>query len=359
MSSFLFVAAAAFLLTSLALWCGRKAALHVGFADAPGGRKKHDDLVPPIGGLAILPVFLLCSWAAGLSDVVPWPLAGGLVALLVIGAIDDAFPIKSYIKFAVMLLVASFVVIFGEMQIGNLGNLFGFGDARLEFMSKGFTILSLALLMNSINMMDGVDGLSGGFCALVTFWLMIACAGSASWPAFGALAILFACLVAFLGFNLRAPWRKKASVFMGDSGALCLGLLLGWFCISLSQDSDISLRPVTVIWIIAIPVMDAFALFLARSLRGLHPFNADRRHLHHRFLDAGISPAVTTTMILSLISVFALIGFAAQAYDIPAYVLFYGWMVIFIVHTAGIMHPRGYTMLTRFLRGKGRIAKSK
>lgn len=356
MPSLLFIAAA-FLLTSLVLWCGRRLALNMGFADAPGGRKKHEDLVPPIGGLGIIPVFLLCAWGAGLSDVVPWPLASGLAMLLIVGAIDDAFPIKSYIKFAVMILVAAFVVIFGNMQIATLGNLFGFGDVTLEFMSKGFTILSLALLMNSINMMDGVDGLAGGFCSLVTFWLMIACAGIGNWPAFAALAILLACLLGFLGFNMRAPWRKKASIFMGDSGALCLGLLLGWFCISLSQGAEIALKPVTVIWIIAIPVMDAFALFLARSLRGLHPFNADRRHLHHRFLDAGISPSVTTTLILSLISLFAFIGFAAQFYGVPAYVLFYGWMVVFILHTAGIIHPRGYTMLTRNLRGKGRVRR--
>lgn len=346
--------AAAFFLTSLFLWGGRKAALKMGFADAPGGRKKHEDLVPPIGGLGIIPVFLLCSWAAGLNDVVPWPLVGGLTMLLVIGAVDDAFPIKSYIKFAVMILVAAFVVIFGNMQIGALGNLFGFGEVQMEFLSKGFTILSLALLMNSINMMDGVDGLAGGFCALVAFWLMIACFGAGGGTALIALAILLSCLLGFLAFNMRAPWRKKASIFMGDSGALCLGLLLGWFCISLSQGADAALRPVTIIWIIAVPVMDAFALFLARSLRGMHPFNADRRHLHHRFLDAGISPSVTTTLILALVSLFAFIGFAAQAYDVPEYILFYGWMVVFILHTIGIMHPRGYTMLTRILRKKSK-----
>jgi UDP-GlcNAc:undecaprenyl-phosphate GlcNAc-1-phosphate transferase len=328
---------AAFAVTVFILWGGRILALRCGFADKPGGRKMHDNPVPPIGGLAIIPVFLIFSHLAGLSEIVPWPLSASLLALLAMGAIDDAWSIPSQIKFALIILIACFLVIFGHAQIGNLGNLFGLGDAHLGVGSKVFTILALALLMNAVNMMDGVDGLAGGFCALVAFWMMIVCAAAGHWTAFTALSFLLAAMLGFLVFNLRAPWRKSASVFLGDAGALNLGLLLGWFCIKLSQGDGAPLAPVTVIWIIAIPVMDAFALFIARSLRGLHPFNADRRHLHHRLEDSGLSPAVTTSIILALIAVFALIGFLAQAKGVPAYYLFYGWMALFIAHTAGIL----------------------
>lgn len=327
----------AFLLTAAALWGGRRLALKFGFADRPGGRKQHDAPVPPIGGLAIIPMFLLFSHLSGLDNIVPWPLAAGLLTLLVMGAIDDAKSIPSQIKFALIILVACFVVIFGEAELSVLGNLFGTGTVYLGPISKIFTILALALLMNAVNMMDGVDGLSGGFCALVAFWMMVVCSSANDTQAFAALGILLATLLGFLLFNLRAPWRKSASVFMGDSGALCLGLLLGWFCIKLSQGAAAPLEPATIIWIIAVPVMDAFALFLARSIRGLHPFNADRRHLHHRVQDAGFSPARTTGIILALIAVFAMTGFVAQAEGVPEYYLFYGWLGIFILHTAGIL----------------------
>jgi UDP-GlcNAc:undecaprenyl-phosphate GlcNAc-1-phosphate transferase len=336
------------------LWGGRKLALRLGFADKPGGRKKHDNPVPPIGGLAILPVFVAVSWAAGLQEIVPWPLVAGLGMLLVMGAIDDARPIKPLIKFAIMVWTACFVVVFGDAQIGNLGNLFGFGLVELGFLSKGFTIMCLVLLMNAVNMIDGVDGLCGGFCALVVFWFLVVCVGAQDGANAQALGVLLGALLGFLLFNMRAPWRKSASVFMGDAGALCLGLLLGWFSIQLSQGPKAPLAPVTVIWIIAVPVMDAFALFIARSVRGLHPFNADRRHLHHRFLDAGISPGRTTALMLALISVFALIGFVAQAHKVPAAPLFYVWMAIFAAHTTGIMHPRGYTLVSRLIRMRGR-----
>lgn len=339
----------AYVLTAAALYAGRLIALRVGFADRPGGRKQHDNPVPPIGGLAIIPVFVGISWLAGVDAIVPWPLAAGLGALLVMGAIDDARTIKPFVKFAIMLWTACFVVIFGEMQIGNLGNLFGLGPVELGWMSKGFTILCLVLLMNAVNMMDGIDGLAGGFCALVAFWFIIVClgAGGTHNADMLALGILLATLLGFLAFNMRAPWRKAASVFLGDSGSLCLGLVLGWFCIKLSQGADKLLDPVTVIWVIALPIMDAFALFLARSLRGKHPFAADRRHLHHRLMDAGLSPGQTTVIMLAVVALMALTGFMAQVYGIPHVVLFGLWMILFIVHTAGLMKVHGQALFPR------------
>lgn len=344
----------AFVVTLAALWGGRLIALRYGFADKPGGRKKHDIPVPPIGGLAILPVFSIFAFLAGASDIVPWPLAAGIGALLVMGGLDDAKPLKPWIKFTIMVWTACFVVIFGEAQIGNLGNLFGLGDVELGLMSKAFTVMCLVLLMNSINMMDGIDGYAGGFCALVVLWMMVVCAGAQQWGPFWALSLLLATLAAFLAFNMRTPFRKRASIFLGDAGSLCLGLLIGWFCIKLTQGTDAPLRPITTIWIIAVPVMDAFALFIARSVRGLHPFNADRRHLHHRFLDAGVSPGRATVFLLALVALFAMIGFVGQANDVPPVLLFALWMVFFAGHTVGIMHPRGYTFFSRFLRLRGR-----
>lgn len=335
----------AFALTVVALLFGKHLALRCGFADKPGGRKRHDSPVPPIGGLVILPVIVGVAWCAGLQSIIPWPLVAGLATLLLMGAIDDAITVKPAVKFAIMVLTACFVVIFGEAQIGKLGDLFGFGMVELGWLSKGFTIMALVLLMNAVNMMDGVDGLAGGFCALVAFWMMVVCVNMG--PEFLTLAIMLAALLGFLVFNMRAPWRKSASVFLGDSGSLCLGLLIGWFCIHLTQGADAPLRPVTVIWIIALPVMDAFALFIARSLRGKHPFNADRRHLHHRLQDAGLGSGQTTALMLAIVAIMALTGFMAQVHGIPPVVLFALWMVLFIIHTWGLLHPRGGAFFSR------------
>lgn len=347
-----FLPIATFLIAVALLWGGRTLALKCGFADKPGGRKRHDIPVPPIGGLVILPVFAALAQIAGLQDVVPWPLFAGLGVLLLMGAVDDIAPVKPLVKFFIMLWTCCFVVVFGQAQINDVGNLFGFGNAHLGFMAEAFTVMAIVLLMNSINMIDGVDGLAGGFCALVVFWMAVVTYAAGLTAMFHVLLILLAALLAFLCFNLRHPWHKKATVFLGDSGALCLGLLIGWFSVKLSQGANPPLEPVTVIWIIALPVMDAFGLFIARSVRGLHPFNADRRHLHHRFIDAGISPAKTTFIMLALYSLMALIGFAAQYYGVPPVALFCLWMAVFILHTLLIINPRGYTLFSRYLRLK-------
>ncbi len=338
--------------TAFLLWVGRLVALRFGYADKPGGRKKHDTPVPPIGGLAIIPVFLIITFLAGLQDIVPWPLACGLIALMVMGAVDDVRPINPFLKFAIMVWSACFVVIFGEMEITQVGNLFGFGLVELGLLSKAFTVMCLVLLMNSINMMDGVDGLAGGFCALVAFWMGVACLDATNFHISQSLFVLLGVLLGFLVWNMRFPWIKSAKVFLGDSGALCLGLLLGWFAIKATQGVAPAMEPVTVIWIIALPVMDAFALYIARSYRGLHPFNADRRHLHHRIMDAGFSPSHTTLIMLGLIAMMALVGFAAEFHQFPDYILFYLWLLVFALHTAGIMHPRGYLSLVRTLKSR-------
>lgn len=357
MSAPIILTIATFAVSLAVLWGGRKIALAYGFADKPGGRKKHDNPVPPIGGLIIVPAFGIFTWAAGLQEIVPLPLLAGLFILLLMGAIDDAFSIKALVKFFIMVWTCCFVVVFGQARIVEVGNLFGFGIVELGIMTEAFSVMSIVLLMNAINMIDGADGLAGGFCALVVTAMLIVCAMAGQMVPFWALAILLAALLAFLAFNMRYPGHKRASVFLGDSGSLCMGLLLGWFCIKLTQGASAPLEPATVIWIIALPVMDAFALFLARSLRGLHPFNADRRHLHHRFLDAGISPGRTTFIMLILISLFAFVGFAAQAMDVPPVVLFWLWMAVFTLHTIGIMHPRGYTLFSRFLRVRSRESR--
>jgi UDP-GlcNAc:undecaprenyl-phosphate/decaprenyl-phosphate GlcNAc-1-phosphate transferase len=347
-----FFATLAFFLTAMGLWAGRIVALKYGYADKPGGRKKHDNPIPPIGGLLIVPVFLIASYFSGVQDIVPWPLCVGLLSLMAMGAVDDVYPLKPFLKFTIMLWIACFVVIFGEMQIAQLGNLFGFGLVEVGFISKAFTVMCLVLLMNAINMMDGVDGLAGGFCALVILWMAAACAGSGDFDTLKPLAILLSCLAGFLIWNMRFPWISSAKIFLGDSGALCLGLLIGWFAIKTTQASGAPLNPVTVIWFIALPVMDAFALYIARSYRGLHPFNADRRHLHHRILDAGISQSKTTLILLFIVSLMAVFGLAAQANNIPDYVLFYLWLVLFAFHTIGIMHPRGYLHFVRYLKSR-------
>lgn len=327
LSPFIYIATG-FAVSLLLLHAGRKAAFALNFLDRPGGRKQHAQAVPPIGGPVILTVFTaLAILHPATSNLIPWPVWSAIWFLLAIGAADDAFHINPWIKFILQVLAACFTVIFSGVEINSLGNLFGSDPVWLGPLAVPFTVLCLAFLMNAVNMMDGLDGLAGGFCTIALFWLMTLCGISGLWKPFWLMAFAAVPLCAFLLLNLRYPWHKRASVFLGDSGALALALLLGWLCITLTQEAGAPTVPATVIWIIALPVMDALAVFVQRAWRGLHPFEADRGHLHHLVTESGLPPVKATPVILLTAFITGAIGVAGIRTGIPEGLLVVLWIV--------------------------------
>lgn len=328
--AFLFISGFVGALFLLAL--ARKLSLRIGFVDKPGGRKKHDGGVPPIGGLIILPVFAALSWLAGLHDIVPPSLIIALFVILGMGALDDAFGLPAGIRFFIQLAVSIFVVTVGGAQLHTMGNLLGLGEIFPGWFAIPFTVVCFMVLMNALNMMDGLDGLSGGYCAVIFTLLIFACARADLWNYVMALSFVLAPILAFLVFNMRSPWRKKASLFIGDSGALALALLLGWFCITLSQGENPALAPVSIIWLLAVPVIDLFALFFIRIRRGQHPFEGDRNHMHHRIMDRGVSPEKATPLMLGIAAFLGLIGLFGFWLDLPEAALFGLWVFLLLAY---------------------------
>lgn len=347
--------AGAFLLSVLSLVLGRRLALHLGFCDKPGGRKQHTDPVPPIGGLIIMPVFFMMLWAQGyVHDF--WPILAGAGAILVMGAIDDGFRIPAWGKFFIQIWVACFVVIFGHAELYHLGNLMGLGPVDLGVLGKPFAVICLVMLMNALNMMDGLDGLAGGFSAIVLAVLLGLCfvLDDGAYHATG--LILLSLLMPVLGFlimNIRSPFRQKAAVFLGDSGSLTLGLVIGYFAIILSQSNvhylgDVLIIPMAAAWIIALPVLDTLALFVMRLSQSRHPFDPDRQHLHHRFVDNGVPTETAVPMILLISLLCAGIGVVGAWLEISNIggasvwmpcLLFILWVCLFAVHLLLTLRP--------------------
>ena len=186
-----------------------KLALQSNFVDAPGGRKQHAEPIPPIGGLVIFTVFFAMQlWRGGWQE--DWPLYTGLLALLTIGAWDDRAQINAWVKFGVQIAVSLLVVLTGHCYIDNLGNMFGLGDLRLGFMAIPFSIAAVALLINAINLMDGLDGLAGGQSFIILALLALATQLSGVMPM--NICILLAGLGGFLLHNMRSPILKRARV---------------------------------------------------------------------------------------------------------------------------------------------------
>ncbi len=352
MNSILFSFVIAFVTGVLLVPLARKLALITGFVDKPDDRKQHAKPVPPVGGLVIFPVYILVSMLSGANIDYFWPLYVGLAVLVAIGMLDDRNELKPWPKFFIQLCVAALVVCFGQARIFQLGDLFGFGDVGLTFLSVPFSIVAVLLLINAINLIDGLDGLAGGYSVIVLLWLIFACFMAGAWGHIHAMAPLLGVLLAFLGSNIRNPWRRKASVFLGDAGSMGLGLALAWFCIYLAHQKEQVLPPISVAWILALPVIDTIAQFFRRIQEGRHPFEPDRGHFHHHFIHAGIPTGESVYFILSLAFMLGAIGYLGAAMGVPQFVLTIGWLLLLVSHIALSRKPDVYIRIFNKLSHK-------
>ena len=343
-----------FILTFVLLLWLKKVAVKVGLVDKPGGRKKHKNTVPLVGGIAIFTAFTLLSFTA-----TPWwehkMSFIALSILLYMGVIDDIKEISAKFKFVVHFIVASMLVADGTVLI-SMGDILGFGETSFGWFAPVFTVLCIVYLINAINMIDGVDGLSGGIGLIVGIFLLSASLMKGV-PVSAELRFLIGALLAFLIFNYRHPWRERASVFMGDAGTMCLGFVLAWLAIDLSQDTSslygAVLEPISIAWLLALPIWDAFGMLTARARHGKNPFEPDRNHFHHHFLEAGFNQSQTTALILLYCIALCSFGVFAPSWGMPIWALTYIWIVMWLAHAQLSYRPEKFICLLKCLRQIG------
>lgn len=324
-----------FILTSFLIYFFRKPSVKLGFVDKPGGRKTHKNPVPPIGGLVLVPVAVLTAlgFGYGFEDNLAFMMA--LTLLLFTGAVDDRTHIPAILRFGIQILAAFLVVVPGGAYLQDLGNMFGFGEFNLGYFALPFFIFCAVLLINAMNMIDGLDGLSGGIGLVI-----LTATAILTGEEFNHNILLFsflAALAGFLVFNMRHPFNEKASVFIGDSGSLAIGMTLCWICINAAKpefETDAAIKPMAIAWVLAFPVMDAFALFTKRLSEKRHPFDADRLHMHYILKDAGLSVSMTVSIILFINVVYGFIGWTLHCFDMPVWPYTYVWLALLACHTA-------------------------
>lgn len=340
----------AFVLVVVLVLPFRKLAHKFGIVDVPDGRKHHDFAVPPIGGLIIFTVFMVFGVLSGVVSLQAyWPLYVSLIVLLVSGAMDDQFSLHAKIKFPIHMFVAGVIAFMGNVQAAYLGDLFGFGVVWTGMFSYPLTIIAVVLLINAVNLMDGMDGLAGGVTAVMFLWFMVACIISGWFAAAQVLFLLVACIFGFLVFNMRNPWRRKASLFLGDAGSMSLGLVLAWFAVLLARGPTTPIEPIAVAWIIGFPIFDTCAQFYRRVRAGRDPFLPDRGHFHHHFIDAGVSVHCASGAIIALVAIMGGIGYGGIAIGVPPVVLTFLWCIALLAHIVVSRKPARYVCLIKFL----------
>ena len=280
-------------------------------------RRIHNTYTPRLGGLLFFPVlfvsafpvwlFYLTSYAAMAKSVwlesMPhlWLIALALLISYFIGVTDDLREIDYRIKFAGQFL-ASILLVLAGLRITNLA---GVADiyALPTFVSVLLTIVVITLVVNSINLIDGIDGLAAGLggIALLYYGCFFFALQDFSYAlmAFAMLGVV----LSFFYYNVFG--YRKRTIFMGDTGAISLGLLLAIFAIKLSaqlsQTTEFSGNPLVFAFVpLLIPGLDLIRVFIHRIRTHKHPFKPDKNHIHHKILVLGVSQHETLGIILFL-----------------------------------------------------------
>ena len=255
----------------------------LGAVDRPDSRRLNRRPVPRLGGLAIFLGIIVPSLAfLDLSDEMRGVLLGAAVAT-VVGAVDDFRGLAPPTKLVGQVCAAAIPVAFGVWIDHVTFPFFGVIDVP-AWLGVPLSIFWIVAVMNMVNFLDGMDGLAAGVCAIAgsTYAILALSLGKADAAIISAI-VAGAC-VGFLRHNFF-----PARIFMGDSGALCLGFILASISIQGLLKTASTVVLLLPLLVLAVPIVDT-SFVVARRLKYRQPiYGADRSHLHHRFLDIGFS----------------------------------------------------------------------
>jgi UDP-GlcNAc:undecaprenyl-phosphate GlcNAc-1-phosphate transferase len=290
----------------------RLLAQRMGLLDQPDAERKiHQFPVPRLGGLAIAIAFAVAIAFAAVAtqdlnesgilrpNRAPAILAGATL-LLVVGVIDDLRGMRAMVKlfwqvaaavlaFALGLSIEQFQMPWGTVDLGPL--------------ALPLTVAWIVVVINAINLIDGLDGLATGvvLTALGAFALLSASDGVD--PTLPIIAAAGGAAIGFLAYNLH-----PASIIMGDTGSMFLGFVVAAVAISLTQDGAIPQSPIVPIVALAIPLADTAWAVVRRTARGEPFFVADRGHIHHQLLRAGFTQRDAMLMLTAISAGLAVIA---------------------------------------------------
>ncbi|SDZ78241.1 UDP-GlcNAc:undecaprenyl-phosphate GlcNAc-1-phosphate transferase [Thiothrix caldifontis] len=318
--------------TWIALHLLKPVAYRAHLLDIPQGRKQHIGAVPLIGGIS---VFLGVSAAVLLTvpndvAVTTWLLCA--LGIVLLGVADDAEDLSVKLRIAMQITLTLALCIGSGVSLANLGNLLGLGEIDLGVFSYPFTVLIVLGVINAFNMIDGIDGLLGSV-ALVSLLSLVMLFGLSTHAHLLSVSVIFvAALVPYLLNNLVLPPFKE-KIFMGDAGSMLIGLTISWLLIEGTQDTtQQAFRPVTALWLIALPLMDMVRVILVRLRDRRSPFAAGRDHLHHLLLNIGMSKGATLLTMAALAAVLASVGILTEYLQTSASVMFYGFLLTFLAY---------------------------
>ena len=269
----------------------------VGAMDVPkDARRVHDHPIPRMGGLAIFLGFIL---SVVLFVDITRQVRGillGAVLIVACGAIDDIISLRAWVKLIIQIIAAIVAVAHGVViEVLMNPNIFSENEALI------LGVLAVPVTTNSVNLIDGLDGLAVGVSTISSVTMFVVALLVAEGNVAVILAALMGACVGFMPYNFN-----PARIFMGDTGALLLGYVLSTVSVVGMFKFYAIVTFIVPILALFLPLFDTTCAFFRRLLHGQSPMHPDRGHLHHRLIDMGLSQKQAVAILYSISAILGL-----------------------------------------------------
>lgn len=287
--------------------------------DFPDERKVHVSKIPTLGGIGIFLGFLFAMtfWTKFIECWHLQYLTASLIIISFLGIKDDLIGLSAFKKAVGQIFAALIVVIWGNLRIESLYNIFGIHELPY-IISVLFTTLTVLVIVNAYNLIDGIDGLAAslGLVASFTFGVLFFMTGENYQQSILAFSLAGA-LFGFLRFNI-----SPAKIFMGDTGSMVVGFIIAFLAMEFLEIKEftgnnwlvISSTPLISMSLIFVPLYDLVRVFGIRLWHKRSPFRADQNHLHHMLLKLGFSHMYSTFIVTLFASFLILLAFIFERF---------------------------------------------
>ena len=327
------IALFSFLITYLIVPLNCKLSKKLGIIDYPRKRSIHKIATPKSGGISIFVGLLVTQFVLLILEKHPsshlfWGLVIGGFLIFILGILDDYFDIHAWIKIIIEIIIVLIIISFG-FKINLITNPFG-DSISIGVFSIPITIIWFLLVMNAINLIDGLDGLAIGIVVIVSLIIGIASSiTSNEFVAYFSFAILGGSL-AFLKFNFH-----PAKIFLGDAGSLFLGFNIAALSVAgnTQYKGTTAMTMLIPMIVLSLPLTDTFLTFIRRMKKPKNLFQADKNHLHHKMLELGFSYKTVVFIGYFLTGLFGLISLGFLLVDkkiLLILIIFFGIMLFLI-----------------------------
>ena len=340
-----------------------KIALLKNIVDNPDARKLQRTPVPVLGGVAVFFGIVI-----GIGSVESAVNSSGLLivimammAMLYTGTMDDILNLSPALRFLIEILVVLLLIHAGGYCIDDFHGLWGIGRIP-RWIAVPLTVVASVGIINAINLIDGVNGLSSGFCILacMMFGTLFYLSGDMKMTILAAVSV-----GALIPFFLHNVFGKTSKMFIGDGGTLVMGVVITVFVIETLRSGSscgayveprVGLVPFSLA-VLCIPVFDTLRVMFSRILRGVSPFRPDKTHLHHMFINLGCSHAAVTLAIVALNTSVVLCWWGLTRLGVSIDVQLYAVVVMGFLVTFGLYHFMEWHLRrnTSFLRAVRRL----